>query len=86
MNIEETYESTPQESEGVHFEIALERHVALDVHILVQKWNSYCFVSISYHGLLRSFEELNFGIMGQIRENCENYVSQKLGAIQCKIK
>ena len=43
MDVEGTYESGPQGSGSVHFEMAVESHVA-DIHAIVQKWNSYCFV------------------------------------------
>ena len=56
-------------------------YVAL-VHVIMQKRNSYNFVSRLYHGLLsKSFEELNFHGMGRIHKNRENYAPYKFGAI-----
>ena len=43
--------AAPQESGSVRFERMIECHVALDVHAILQKWNSYHFVSTLYHGL-----------------------------------
>ena len=72
--------AVPQGSGSVRFETRIECHVALDVHAILQKWNSYHFVSTLYHRLLgnlaESFEELNFC------ENCENYAPRKFGAIR----
>jgi len=39
--VEEAYDGGPQESGSVRFETAIECHVALDVHAILQKWNSY---------------------------------------------
>ena len=47
----ETYDGGPQESGSVRFETTIECHVALDVHTILQKWNSYHFVSTLYPGL-----------------------------------
>ena len=52
MDVEETYEGGSQESGSVHFKTMIECHVVLDVHTIVQKWNSYHFVSRPYHKLL----------------------------------
>ena len=49
--VEETYDGGPQESGSVCFETTIECHVALNVHAILQKWNSYHFVSRPYHGL-----------------------------------
>jgi len=62
--VEETYDGGPQESGSVCFETTIQCHVALDVHTILQKSNTYHFVSTLYHGLpgnlAESFEELNF--------------------------
>jgi len=49
--VEETYDGGPQESGSIRFETTIECHVTLDVHTILQKWNSYLFVSTLYHGL-----------------------------------
>ena len=49
--VEETYDGSPDESGSVRFETTIECHVVLDVHAILQKWNSYHFVSTLYHGL-----------------------------------
>ena len=49
--VKETYDGGPQESGRVRFETTIECHVALDVHTILQKRNSYLFVSTLYHGL-----------------------------------
>ena len=49
--------AAPQESGSVRFETTIECHVALDVHVILQKWNSYHFVSTLYHGLLGNLAE-----------------------------
>ena len=54
INVEGTYIRGPNKSGGVHFKIAVESHVAFDVHAIVQKLNSYGFVSRTYHGLLNN--------------------------------
>ena len=46
MDVEQTYEGSPQEPGSICFETTIERFV--DVHAIVQKWNSYCFVSRPY--------------------------------------
>ena len=80
----------PKESGSVCFETTVECHVALDVHVKLQKWNSYHFVSILYHALPgnlpKSFEELNFRGEERIRKNRKNYAPRKFGAIRyvCK--
>ena len=43
--IKETYDGSPQESGSFRFETTMECHVALDVHAILLKWNSYHFVS-----------------------------------------
>ena len=66
----------------VHFETTIESNVALDVHAIVQKWDSFFFQTI-YHGLLINLaDSLNFRIMGRICENRENYAPKKFGTIQ----
>ena len=40
------------ESGSVHFETTIESHVALEANGVIQKWNSYRFVSRPYRGLL----------------------------------
>ena len=45
--IEETYEAAPQESESVRFETMIECHVALDVHAILQKWNTLMLLLIA---------------------------------------
>ena len=47
----EIYDGGPQESGTVCFETTIECHVALDIHAILQKWNSYHIVSTLYHGL-----------------------------------
>ena len=47
--VEETYDGGPQESESICFETTIECHVALDVHAILQKWNSYHL--FPYHGV-----------------------------------
>ena len=44
MDVKGTYESAPRESGSVR-EKTIEGHVALDVHAIMQMWDSYCFVS-----------------------------------------
>ena len=51
VDIEGTYEGG--------FETMIECHVALDVHAIVQKGNSYCFVSRPYHKLPSNLVEKN---------------------------
>ena len=50
--IEETYDGGPQESGSIRFETTIECHVALDVHAILQKWDSYQFVSTRLPGNL----------------------------------
>ena len=86
--VEETYDGGPQESGSVRFETTIQCHVALDVHAILQNWNTYMyhFVSTLYHGLpgnlAESFVELNFRGGGRIREHRKNYAPRKFGAIR----
>ena len=87
MDVEGTYKSGPQEFGSVCFETTIGPcYVALDVHAMVQKWNSYGFVSRPYHelpsNLVENFKELNFRGTGRICKNCENYAPRKFGAIR----
>ena len=50
-SVKEIYDGGPQESGSVHFETMIECHIALDIHAILQKWNSYRIVSTLYHGL-----------------------------------
>ena len=50
-SVKEIYDGGPQESGTVRFETTIECHVALDVHTILQKWNSYHIVSTLYPGL-----------------------------------
>ena len=81
-SVKEIYNGSPQESGSVHFETTRECHVALDVHVILQKWNSYHIVSTLYHGLpenlAETFEELNFCGAGRIHEKRENYAPRNL--------
>ena len=43
--------AAPQESGSIRFETMIECYVALDVHAILQKWNSYHLASTLYHGL-----------------------------------
>ena len=59
-------------SGGIRFEIKVKGHVIIDVHAIVQKWNSCGFVSRPYHRLPRNLGEkfrgayILLGGMGQI--------------------
>ena len=50
-SVKEVYDGGSQESGSVRFETTIECHVALDVHAILEKWNSYHFVFTLYHGL-----------------------------------
>ena len=51
LGCQRNLQSGPQKSGSIHFKTTLENHVALDVHAIVQKWNSYCFNSRPYHAI-----------------------------------
>ena len=57
-SVKEIYDGGPQDSGSVHFETAIECHVALDAHALLEKWNSYHIVSTLYHGLPGNLAEM----------------------------
>ena len=61
MDVEQTYEVGPQKSGSINicFETTIESYV--DVHAIVQKWNSYCFVSRPYHRLPSNLAEKFWG-------------------------
>ena len=82
LDVEGSYEGGTQESRSVRFETTMERHVALDIHTILQNGITIICYQTILHNLTESFEELNFHGMRWIRKNHQNYVPWKFGAIQ----
>ena len=61
----ETYDGCLQESGCVRFETTKECHVALDVHAILQKWNSYHFVSTPGKFSRKVSRNLIFGVRNE---------------------
>ena len=72
--IEETYNGSPQESGSVRFETTIECHVALDVHAILQKWNSYH----SFHTIPQTPGKFSRSLIFAVRDG-----SAKTAKIMC---